>query len=361
MSYLQFIATVVPENYSSQENLMSWAKKILAEQDEYRKFQFLVRKSGIEGRYSVLPDFSANNNSLLFHQGRNNQQPSTSERLKLFKKEGLKMALQATEKCLREAEIDQSSLTHLITVSCTGLSAPGLEIELSNQLNLSPYIERTSINFMGCYAAFHAIKQANYICKASPEAKVLIVCSECCTLHFRNTGREDDILSTALFGDGAAAFLMSGKQINGPAYRMLDCRSQLIYATEEMSWEVKDDGFEMKLSRDVPTHIGNHIMDLYLELSQKNRMVNYDYYAIHPGGKNILDAFQKSIGLSKEDLRHSFEVLKNYGNMSSPTVLFVLKEIIEDFKKSNMEQAHVFSAAFGPGLTLETAIFHLTK
>lgn len=361
MGLLQFINTSVPANYSSQDNLLGWAEKIITEKNDFRKFQFLVKRSGIAGRYSVVPDFSNNGSATLFHKNQNGNQPLTTERIDLFKSEALNMGLSVAEKCILESGIDPKSITHLITVSCTGLSAPGLEIEISNRLELSPFIERSTVNFMGCYAAFHAIKQANYICKAQPEAKVLVVSAECCTLHFRNTGREDDLLSTALFGDGAAAFLMSGDYKEQAGFKLIDQRSQLIYATEEMSWDVKNDGFEMRLSREVPGFIEANIKDLYNALSRKNGIEDYDYYAIHPGGKNILEAFQRSIGLSEEDLRHSYSTLKNYGNMSSPTVLFVMKEVLEEFKASGKSEASVFSAAFGPGLTLETAIFHLTR
>lgn len=361
MSLLQFINTSLPANYSSQENLLGWAEKIITEKNDFRKFQFLVKRSGIAGRYSVVPDFSNNGKSLLYHQNPNGDPPTTTDRIDLFKPAALKLGLNAAEKCILESGIDTGSLTHLITVSCTGLSAPGLEIEISNQLKLSPYIERSTVNFMGCYAAFHAIKQANYICKANPEAKVLVVSAECCTLHFRNTGREDDLLSTAIFGDGAAAFLMSGDYQEQAGFHLVDQRSQLIYATDEMSWDVKNDGFEMRLSRDVPGFIEANIKDLYGELSRRNGIDKYDYFAIHPGGKNILEAFKRSIGLNQDDLRHSYSTLKNYGNMSSPTVLFVLKEVLEEFKASGLSEASVFSAAFGPGLTLETAIFRLTR
>lgn len=272
------------------------------------------------------------------------------------------MAEEACGKAMERAGVKPSGITHLIAVSCTGMRAPGLEISLSHSLALSQNVERSAVNFMGCYAAFHALRQAVYISNFDPEARVLVSCAETCTLHFKRSSEDDDLLSTALFGDGAAAVIVSSK----PDDRRLSLKivrqaSRLIHAPESMCWDIQDNGFLMKLSREVPEYVGRHIRQIHDELLEQCGVKNVDYYAVHPGGKNILEAFSRALNLSEDCLESSFKILRRFGNMSSPTILFVLDEVKRRFIDSGKSEALVFAAAFGPGLTIEVALMKFQR
>lgn len=363
MAHLHSLTTHTPQYATSAKQIIEWGAEVYGPTDEFRKFRFLVSKSGIANRYSVLPDFSKPAQSVLFKPGEKFTNPSTSHRMEVFHQEVNQMAFEAASLCIQKSGLAAKEFTHLITVSCTGLKAPGLEIALSQRLGLSPAIERYAINFMGCYAAFHAIKLANYISKSDARARILITCAESCTLHFRKTGEADDLLSTVLFGDGAAA-LIATPNLNNSAYSLewIAQHTTLLHAPDQMSWKVKDNGFEMKLSQEVPLHIEKHILETFQILMKKAPGIKPDYFAIHPGGKNILMAFQRAMGLDDYQIMHSYKILRDFGNMSSPSVLFVLEEIQRDFlADTSRTEAWVFSAAFGPGLTIETGLLKMSK
>lgn len=362
MAYIQSIDTFVPPYKTTSRDIVDWAQTAYPTERDWRKFKFLVSRSGIDSRYSVVPDFLPQSESVLFNGATLNGEPGTAERLSVFHSRVMEMAASACRRAMEQGGIRPSDITHLIAVSCTGMRAPGLEIAVSHTLGLSQNVERSAINFMGCYAAFHAIRQAFYICNSHADAKVLVCCAEACTLHFKNSANDDDLLSTALFGDGAASMVISPEPgENMPSFEILRQSSRLINAPESMSWDIEDNGFLMKLSREVPEYIGRHIRQVHDDLLQKSGLDKVDFYAVHPGGKNILEAFSVALNLSEESLLSSYKVLRNYGNMSSPTVLFVLEEVKERFLDSGKNQALVFAAAFGPGLTIEAALLKLER
>jgi predicted naringenin-chalcone synthase len=288
--------------------------------------------------------------------------PSIGPRMRLYEKFALKLALKAIADCLNPVEIELKEITHVITVSCTGLYAPGLDIELVEKLKLNPSVQRTCINFMGCYAAFNALKVADWACRADENSKVLIVCVELCSLHFLKNKNPDQLVSNALFGDGAAAVLVEGKkQKKGPSLSMESFYCTLsLDGKNDMAWHITDHGFEMTLSSYVPEMIKGGIKNLTNKLLKNLNMEvsSIDYFAIHPGGKRILEAIESELGLSKEDNRHAYEVLRNHGNMSSPTVLFVLHSVFKDLNKSDAGK-NILSFAFGPGLTLESMLLRV--
>ena len=254
--------------------------------------------------------------------------------------------------------ISKGDITHLIAVSCTGLFAPGLDIQLVDKIGLSSTVQRTGINFMGCYAAFNAMKVAHYICSNSSDAQVLIVCAELCSLHFQKEPDEDNLLANALFGDGAAALIMSSSPCQGVNLKVTSFYSDIVHDSQEaMSWNIGDHGFEMKLSRQVPDYIESSIEEL---INRLNGSVNneYEYYAIHPGGKKILHVIEDKLGLDKTKNRFAHQVLREYGNMSSPTVLFVLRDIRDQLTISD-DNKNLLALAFGPGLTLESMVFKI--
>jgi predicted naringenin-chalcone synthase len=252
-------------------------------------------------------------------------------------------------------------VTHLITVTCTGLYAPGFDTEIMEQLNLPNDIFRTSINFMGCNAAFPAMKIADLIAKTDDNAKILIVCVELCTLHFQAKDNNDNLLSNTIFGDGAAAVLVvsekAAKQKNLKGLGMEGFYSLLLGKGKDfMGWNIKPLNFEMILDPAIPDFIGENVKDIVLKAGMilNFKYTEIDKWAVHPGGKKILDAVKKQLELSTDDLQYSYKVLAEYGNMSSPTILFVLNEMMYANHKPNES---IFAIGFGPGLSIETAKF----
>jgi len=234
------------------------------------------------------------------------------------------------------------------------MSAPGLDLQVMELMDLPKNIFRTSVNFMGCYAAIHAMKLADHICLAEPNARVLIVCTELCTLHLQKEPTPDNLASGLLFGDGSAAILIAGDKHPSKGIRLDGFYSEVVpKGKKDMSWELSSTGFQMTLSGYVPDLIEEDIAVLVDNALKTHGIAkeDVDSWCIHPGGKKILEAIQKSLSISKEDLKASYDILRDYGNMSSATILFVLKELQQALQGS---RKNIFGVAFGPGLTMET-------
>ena len=325
-----------------------------------RKLKFLYHQSAIETRYSVLPDYNLNANEWQFYPASENLEPfpDLELRMKWYNKTAPSLSLNAIEKCIHQ-KVNKNEISHLITVSCTGMSAPGLDLQIMEMMNLPVNIFRTSVNFMGCYAAIHAMKLADAFCKNDKKAKVLIVCTELCTLHFQKDTTADNIASSLLFGDGSAAILVTHNEDKLEGLRIKDFYSEVGFnGKEHMSWELSSSGFLMKLSGYVPELIEQDFNRLLKNALQNAGMNEEDisHWCIHPGGKRILSSIEKCTSISAEDLQYSYRVLNDFGNMSSPTILFVLKEILNSLEKNKEKITNIFGAAFGPGLTMETFI-----
>lgn len=329
-------------------------------QRQKKLLQAIYKASGIETRYSVISDYSKAPGEFEFFPNHPQECfPSTAKRMKLYKDNALTLALASIENCLNSLEtFDKKDITHLITVSCTGMYAPGIDIEIVQKLNLNPSTKRTSINFMGCYGAFNGMKVANAFCQAQPDSNVLLVCVELCSIHFQNKFNSEHIISNAIFADGAAAVLIQGHSKNLKYLNIDTFYCDLVPQTShDMAWSIADSGFDMVLSSYVPEAIKSGIAiftEKLLKLSNYS-FKDIDYYAIHPGGLKILQACEESLNISIEDNHHSYEVLRNFGNMSSATVLFVLKSIWDNLKQEDNNK-NIFSCAFGPGLTLESVM-----
>ncbi|UII28098.1 type III polyketide synthase [Fulvivirga maritima] len=325
---------------------------------ESRQLQMLYRATGIQNRYSVIQDYAAQNVRNFYPDTDDLEPfPTTESRSHLFQREAKKLGAEAAEKAL--AGIKREEITHLITVSCTGMYAPGIDIELIDQLGLNSTVERTGINFMGCYAAFNAIKAGRSICLAQPEAKVLIICVELCSIHFQKEKIEDYLLANAIFGDGAAALIMEGKPSNKPALQAMAFHCDLNPGgKKDMAWRIGNYGFEMRLSSYIPSLIEKDILLLTNRLKQKLSIETFQYYAIHPGGKKILEVIENQLAISRDDNRFAYQILKQYGNMSSATIIFVLHEIMKNLTADDNNKK-LLSLAFGPGLTLESMILNI--
>ncbi len=349
------------------------AQALQLDERERRKLQALYRQTRIEKRHSVLPDFGREVGDFSFFPNTTDLEPfpTVGQRMQLYQREALPLALKAIQDCLRGTS---APITHLVTVSCTGMYAPGLDIELIDALNLPTTTSRTAINFMGCYGAFNGLKVADAIVRADADACVLVVCVELCTIHFQKKQEEDHLLSNALFADGAAAVLIEAQpRPSTPSLKLRTFYCDLLSeGREEMGWIINDHGFEMTLTSEVPAVIRQGIGRLLSQLLQKSNLTieDIDQYAIHPGGRKILEVIEQQLGLEPADNQPAYEILRQYGNMSSATVLFVLQEIwktlntpdnlnSEVTSASEKRAKNILSCAFGPGLTLESMILEI--
>lgn len=335
------------------------------EGNELNRLKALYRATGIKSRYSVIPDYSSSDFEEWKFYPKNNQLapfPSTEQRLDLYRNEAAKLSQKSIQNALSQSRLQAQDFTHLITISCTGMYAPGLDIDLVHMLGLNTSIERTCVNFMGCYAAFTGIKLGDQICRANPKAKVLIVATELCTIHFQKESDEDNLLANAIFGDGSAAVIMSADKEDALGEVVLQPNGFLneIYpeGSSEMAWNIGNHGFEMRLSTYVPVLIEKGIHQLVERLKVKADKPNISHYAFHPGGKRILEVIESELGLDKEADWAGRSALESYGNMSSPTILFVIK-ILWDSLGKDQQGEQILSLAFGPGLTMESMLLQI--
>ncbi|QNL23045.1 type III polyketide synthase [Hyphobacterium sp. CCMP332] len=353
-SYITHIGCANPEHAISQEDAFKFMVATLkADKVLERKLSVLYRQTQIDKRYTVVSSFTRDKN---FHfNKKENKLFSTSERMQIYEKEALILA----EKSVHDLKIDfpVKEITHLITFSCTGMYAPGLDIDLVRHMGLSPNIQRFNVNFMGCYAGLTVLKLADSIVKSDPKAKVLMVGVEICSIHFQKDLDEDFLLSNALFADGSAACIVQSQPMKGKNIKNESFYCELITeGLSDMAWHIRDFGFEMKLSSYIPKLL-NGSMDQLLDQLEKDmgKESSVDHFAIHPGGRAILDTLSKKIGKKNNALQHSYDILRDYGNMSSVTVIFVLKRLMESLDNSNNKEK-ILSMAFGPGLTMESAL-----
>ncbi|WP_347755528.1 type III polyketide synthase [Agrococcus sp. ProA11] len=261
-------------------------------------------------------------------------------------------------------DLDAADVTHVITVSCTGFFAPGPDFAIVQDLGLAPSTQRYHLGFMGCYAAFPALRAAHAFCLADPDAVVLVVSVELCSLHLASSDDPDTIVASSVFADGAAAAVVTARPAPaGAAVLDLDAFETVITPIGEadMAWTIGDHGFEMVLSRYVPSIIEEHIVSALTPLLEtvpdvaEQPHAAIPRWAIHPGGRSILDKVQATLGLSDAQLEPSRETLRTVGNISSATVLFVLRRILHG-DRQHEEGDLVCAMAFGPGLTVETAL-----
>jgi predicted naringenin-chalcone synthase len=352
-SYITHIGCANPPYKINQElALKSMINTINPDKDLERKLNVLYKQSSINDRYTVLSEFT-NNNKLEFNS-QSEEGFSTSQRMQIFEKEALPLALKAVEDF--SVDYEPEHITHLVTFSCTGMYAPGLDIDLVKSLKLKQNTQRFSINFMGCYAGLTALKLADSLVKADPNSKVLVVGVEICTIHFQTEKKEDFLISNAIFADGASACIVQAKPKKGANLRNDLFHCDLISEGEnDMAWHIRDFGFEMKLSSYIPKLLNGKIGAL-IDSLLKNlpKGTDIDRYAVHPGGRKILDNIKESLDIDAIKLNESYSTLKNYGNMSSVTIFFVLKEILKN--PNTKESEKILCMAFGPGLTLESGL-----
>ena len=360
-AWIHRIDTLLPEFSFSQEEAMEKMQMWARDERERRLVRAVYRNSGIERRHSVLRNYDGEGEGAFFRRGADGTLigPGTAARNEIFAAESRAMSVELARTVLGNAAgFSPADVTHVVTASCTGFYNPGPDYYIVRELGMSDATQRYHLGFMGCYAAIPALRMAAQFCEASRDAVVLVMCLELCTLHLQLTGSEDNLLANSLFADGAAAAVVSSRppRRGGASFRIGGFRSALVPAGEQhMAWRIGDQGFDIALSSYVPKVIGANIRDLVGPALSSERMslADIDTWAVHPGGKAILDQAGRSLGLTGEQVRASREVLRRFGNMSSATILFVLKEILR--RGAPKPEETVFAVAFGPGLTVEIA------
>ncbi len=355
------IGTAVPDYSSSQETILSFMQEAYQDVVASRKLKVLFHQSGISKRHSAIPDFSESDERTLFPA--NHELPDVAKRMDVFKQNALPLAVKAVEKAFTniQAQVRDFGITHLITVTCTGMYAPGIDAELMHELDLLPDTFHTSLNFLGCNAAFPALKMADSFVKSHSDARVLVVCVELCTLHFQPKSNSDNLLSNTIFGDGAAAVILVSDEMataaNLKGFSLTGfCPLLLKRGKNLMGWNITPLNFEMILNAGVPDFLGEEIDELMELVSAKLNVTQpaIHHWAVHPGGKKILDTIKRKLQMTDNELSCSYDILRNYGNMSSPTILFVLNEILN---KKIMNGQKILAIGFGPGISIETALF----
>jgi predicted naringenin-chalcone synthase len=349
-AYINEIATAVPP-HQVHKAFVQFQRRML---DDFRKrtiFDRLVEKGQIENRWScVLPaddlSHASINGEIFYVPG---AFPSTGERMRKYEIQAPVLAQCAVDKL--NLGDRKSEITHLIVTSCTGFSAPGIDLEMIHRIGLNPSIERTIIGFMGCYAAVNALKLARHIVRSEPKAKVLVLSIELCTLHFQENYDLVGMMPFLLFADGCAAALVSAEPRGLSIERFY--ATVLPEAASQMAWHIRDLGFDMVLSSRIPTSIAEGIRRASDAILAGLKPKDIELWAVHPGGRAILDAVETAFRLPMTALNASRRVLRDFGNMSSATVLFVLKSLLDE----NKSGANGCAMSFGPGLTAETMLF----
>jgi predicted naringenin-chalcone synthase len=329
--------------------------------------------SGIERRYTVLEEltFDDRGDDPIFFDRASGELmlPGTKARNEIYAVEATKLYLEAGRLAIEATPgVEASDITHVVTVSCTGFYAPGPDYMLVRDLGLGPAVQRYHLGFMGCYASMPALRTAAQFCEADPDAVVLVVSVELCTLHLRSSNDPDTIVASSLFADGAGAGIVTARPLEPDerAFELDRFETRITPVGEgDMAWKIGDHGFEMVLSNAIPAIIDDHITGaleplfstepaLAAALAADTASEAVEHWAIHPGGRSILDKVESRLVLTEAQLVPARETLHDFGNMSSATVLFVLKHILES--QAAVDGDRVAAMAFGPGLTVESAL-----
>ncbi|MGO1315947.1 MAG: type III polyketide synthase [Cellulomonadaceae bacterium] len=289
--------------------------------------------------------------------------PSTGTRNAVYTSAAPTLFVPAARRALAATgDLGPDDVTHVVTVSCTGFYAPGPDYTLVRELGLSPSVQRYHLGFMGCYAAVPALRAAQAFCAQDPAAVVLVVSVELCTVHLATSDDPDTIVASAVFADGAGAAVVTARPAppGNPVLELDGFESTLTPVGEQdMAWTIGDHGFAMVLSRYVPHIIGAHILDALAPvraaagLAPEASWSDIELWAVHPGGRAILDEVQHALDLAPDQLADARAVLREFGNMSSATVLFVLRRML---RSPAPRPSRVCALAFGPGLTVESAM-----
>ncbi|MCA9177856.1 MAG: type III polyketide synthase [Planctomycetales bacterium] len=386
---IQALATATPQHGIDQVGAAEFATTICCETEQQRRLLAgLYRRAGVAYRHSVLlesptPPLAATEepavDSRAVHDGavstaatpqavpRTRAQqsffepasdsedcgPTTTQRMAAYERHAASLAHRAADLALQRSPYAAEEITHLITVSCTGFAAPGVDLSLIRSCGLRPDVARTHVGFMGCHGALNGLRVAKGYADSDSDARVLLCAVELCTLHHQYGWHPDRIVSNSLFADGAAAVVGAGSPAKSH-WRVTSSGSTVVPGTEEaMTWNVRDHGFEMTLSPQVPDAIRDELKPWLTRWlgARGHSLESIGSWAVHPGGPRILRACEEALDFHDDQLRESRQVLADYGNMSSPTVLFILERLLE-----RSSPLPCVMLAFGPGLTVEAAL-----
>jgi predicted naringenin-chalcone synthase len=357
------LGTAVPAFQARQAEMAQWMIQSFAGQPALgRWLRGLYANSGIETRHTCIDDFLQPVDASRFAPGQPLERiPTTAERMAIYEREAPPLATNAARLALsrfaHSAQITPAaaarSITHLIVVSCTGFFAPGLDLALARNLDLGPHVERSIIGFMGCSAAFNGLRAASHIVRSQPEARVLVVCVELCSLHIQPGTARENLISASLFADGAAACVVGDAQAaQGDCLRIDDFYTEVKPDTHaSMVWQIGNHGFALQLSPRVPKDLAEVAPAALRHLGSADA---FRFWAIHPGGPAIVDGLAEVFRLTPGQVAASRSVLRRYGNVSSATILFVLDELRTQLQQTRRPQTGV-AMAFGPGLVIEIA------
>jgi len=345
-SQILSLQTGVPDYCFTQDDMIAFYIDYLKTSGSrrHRSIPTIMKYSGVSSRHSVV--------DAEFFETRK----TTKERNDRYMQEAVPLGERVIQAGLAKMNISASDIDHLIVVSCTGFNVPGLDLLLAQRLGMSPSLNRTQVFGMGCYAAFPGIKRAMDSVRGKPNRLALVLCLELCTIHLPFDDAVESVVSTSLFADGAAMMVVGHEQ-EQPAPQILDTETYCDYQTlDHMTFTVTDHGFRMYLSTYVPDVLAAQVNDFLAPLLDRHnlRVEDIKFWAIHPGSKRIVEYIQEQLELSDEQVRFSLDVLCNYGNMSSATVMFVLDAIMQSGQPRSGDYGVMM--AFGPGLTMESML-----
>ena len=334
------IGTAVPDTYYDQMEICDR----LAPAFNSHRAPAVFRATEIEGRYVSVADLEWLVDN-----------PSNGERMQAYMENAVPIGIRAIEQAFEDTDLTPGDIDNFIVASCTGVDTPGLDVKIAEALGMSPYLRRATIVGMGCQALMPSLFQASNAVVAHPQAKVLVLTLELCTLHFQQGRTLKNMLGSALFADGASAAVIANG--NSPGPRMLDSLTFSNYNTQkEMAFNPGDRGYQIVLTGRIPDLVGEQVPPLVNRLLKRNNLdiTDVNHWIVHPGGMRILDCVEEGLRLTNDDLRHSRTILNKHGNMSSATLLFVLKRTIEKEKPAAGEYGVMLG--FGPGLTIEAGL-----
>jgi alkylresorcinol/alkylpyrone synthase len=339
--------TGVPDQCYSQDEITDFYVQLLDQQGSRREraIRAIMNRSGVHSRYSVVPpDYFLTSKT-------------TQQRNDRYMEYAVPLGEQVIRAGLEQADIDPQQIGSFTVVSCTGFNIPGLDLLLAGRLGLPANLRRTCILGMGCYGAFPGIRRALESVQSKPDQLALVLTLEFCTLHLQFDDAAESVVSTSLFADGAAMAVIGKSSESSPMPKIIDSETYCDYQTlDHMSFNVTDHGFRMYLSSYVPDVLAANICDFAEKLLARNGLHHRDikFWAIHPGSQRIVEYIQQQLELSDEQTQFSFDILRDYGNMSSATVLFILERILQ----SGAPQPGDYGVmtAFGPGLTMESML-----
>ena len=347
-AFLNQVTTAVPA-FEIHSHFGNFAKMMVSDR-ERPLVDRMIQRSGIDTRYAVIEprDEESPQDQLdragMFTRG---SFPTTATRMEIYDREACTLARKAAD----QLDGMDDAISHLVVTSCTGFSAPGVDLQLLERLGLPLTTQRTMVGFMGCYAAINGLRVADAIVRADQNARVLVVSVELCSLHLQETADIETLLSFMIFADGASAALVSAEP---HGVELTGFRTALMPAARDLiTWHIGDQGFDMRLSGEVPKVLGDALPGAVDDLTGNGRQ-SIDLWAIHPGGRSILDACGRALQRPESDLDASRTVLRQYGNMSSPSIMFVMAELM---RRNPPPGASGLGMAFGPGLTAEGFTF----